>query len=133
VQFLGCNYIKPFIKWAGGKSQLLEQYEKIFPFELKAGIIKNYYEPFLGEGDVSFILCKSMLSKMLFYLDINEEFILVYKYSDNWIPRAEQMIFLTKTCFNELFRTVADNTQIDTLAVQTMLSHDPKNKLLQAH
>ncbi|MEN8216554.1 MAG: DNA adenine methylase [Pseudomonadota bacterium] len=39
---------KPFIKWAGGKSQLIGQLKTQYPIELKMGLIKNYYEPFLG-------------------------------------------------------------------------------------
>nr|HQG67504.1 DNA adenine methylase [Paludibacteraceae bacterium] len=43
---------KPFLKWAGGKSQLLPFFEQLYPLELKTGEIKNYYEPFLGSGAV---------------------------------------------------------------------------------
>ena len=63
--------IKPFIKWAGGKSQLLEQYKKIFPFELKAGIIKNYYEPFLGGGSVFFYIAQKYAIENAILFDIN--------------------------------------------------------------
>lgn len=31
---------KPFLKWAGGKTQLLEQFETYFPDELKEGQLK---------------------------------------------------------------------------------------------
>lgn len=40
---------KPFLKWAGGKQQLLTQFEKYFP---KA--FSHYYEPFIGGGAVFF-------------------------------------------------------------------------------
>ncbi len=46
---------RPFLKWAGGKGQLLEQFQFCFPRELNGkGIVKRYYEPFLGSGAVFF-------------------------------------------------------------------------------
>lgn len=43
---------KPFLKWAGGKTQLLPQFAEHFPPELQAGRISRYVEPFLGGGAV---------------------------------------------------------------------------------
>ncbi|MFN3561836.1 MAG: DNA adenine methylase, partial [Chloroherpetonaceae bacterium] len=45
---------RPFIKWVGGKSQLLDQFENYYPIELRRGAIKNYVEPFLGGGALFF-------------------------------------------------------------------------------
>lgn len=45
---------KPFLKWAGGKSQLLPQFEDFYPPELKQGKIERYIEPFIGGGAVFF-------------------------------------------------------------------------------
>ncbi|MBK6936713.1 MAG: DNA adenine methylase [Chitinophagaceae bacterium] len=42
---------KPFLKWAGGKSQLITDIEKSLPFE----VIKTrftYIEPFVGSGAI---------------------------------------------------------------------------------
>ena len=39
--------IKPFIRWAGGKSGLLKQLNNFYPNELKTGEITTYIEPFL--------------------------------------------------------------------------------------
>ena len=33
---------KPFLKWAGGKGQLLDTFDKMFPQELIEGKIKTY-------------------------------------------------------------------------------------------
>lgn len=145
---------KPFLKWVGGKRQLLTQFENLYPIELKQKKIKNYYEPFVGGGAVFFDVAQNYEIENAFLYDINDELILAYKviqkdvyklleflfnydkiykklseqkqqdyyyemrdsfnlnrfnidyekYSENWIPRVAQTIFLNKTCFNGLFR-----------------------------
>lgn len=62
---------KPFIKWVGGKSQLLSQLDPLFP--KKFG---TYFEPFLGGGAVFYYLQpkKAVLN------DVNETLIQTYKY-----------------------------------------------------
>jgi DNA adenine methylase len=41
---------KPFLKWAGGKSQLLPQIQRHLPPELNEGKIETYVEPFIVGG-----------------------------------------------------------------------------------
>ncbi|WP_304103793.1 DNA adenine methylase, partial [Methanobrevibacter ruminantium] len=42
---------KPFLKWAGGKKQLIETIESKFPDEIKSSRkIEKYFEPFAGGG-----------------------------------------------------------------------------------
>jgi DNA adenine methylase len=43
---------KPFLKWAGGKSQLLDEIEGRLPAVLLTGEIDTYVEPFVGGGSV---------------------------------------------------------------------------------
>jgi len=43
---------RPFLKWAGGKTQLLEEFSHRFPTALKAGQVRKYVEPVVGGGAV---------------------------------------------------------------------------------
>lgn len=145
---------KPFLKWVGGKRQLLSQFDELYPVDLKEKKVKNYYEPFVGGGAVFFDVVQRFEIENAFLYDINEELIITYlviqkdvcklldflnkydrqykklseeeqknfyyelrnnfncqrfdidydRYSENWIPRAAQIIFLNRTCFNGLFR-----------------------------
>ena len=70
---------KPFLKWAGGKSQLLPQFEKYYPPELAAGDIERYIEPFLGGGAVFLAIAQRFYIKEAYLTDINPELILVYR------------------------------------------------------
>lgn len=67
---------KPFIKWAGGKSQLLHEIRKYYPFDEK---INRYCEPFVGAGAVLFDVLNSFDLKEVFISDINKEAINSYK------------------------------------------------------
>jgi DNA adenine methylase len=145
---------KPFLKWAGGKSQLLIKFRDLYPRQLSDKKIKNYYEPFLGSGAVYFDIAQNYSIEKAWLYDINPELVLTYKvvqqdaaklidflsryqneylklsnaqrekyfynqrtnynlqrfnvdyekYSEAWIARAAQLIFLNKTCFNGLYR-----------------------------
>ncbi len=153
--FQSCNPIaKPFLKWAGGKGQLLQKFQALYPQQLLDKKIKNYYEPFLGSGAVFFDIAQNFEIKNAYLYDINEELIMAYKviqqdvsklidflyryqsayfkltkkqqggyfyeqrsnynlqrfnvdynkYSETWVSRAAQLIFLNRTCFNGLYR-----------------------------
>lgn len=43
---------KPFIKWVGGKGQLLEQLEVLLPDDFNSWKDVTYIEPFVGGGNV---------------------------------------------------------------------------------
>jgi DNA adenine methylase len=86
---------KPFLKWAGGKSQLLSQFEAHYPPELKQGKIKRYIEPFLGGGAVFFDLAQTYDFGSVFLYDVNPELVLVYQvvkhYPDDLMAALEQL------------------------------------------
>ena len=91
--------LKPFVKWVGGKSQLVEKIEEMLPCEDEKPLTK-YAEPMVGGGALFF----SMLSKYdfeeLYVSDINAELINAYQAVkndvDNLISKLNemQMLFL---------------------------------------
>jgi DNA adenine methylase len=61
----------PFVKWAGGKRQLLQQLYALAPAQFK-----RYFEPFLGGGALFFYLISMRNNRFPAYLsDINSELI----------------------------------------------------------
>lgn len=70
---------KPFLKWAGGKTQLIKQINKFLPEELNNGSIKKYVEPFIGGGGLFFWLAHNYQIKELFISDVNADLVLAYK------------------------------------------------------
>lgn len=127
------NYLtEPFVKWVGGKRQLLPEITKYFP-DLES--ISTYYEPFLGGGAVLL----NVQPEKAIVNDYNEELITAYKVIKNnvdeliealkvhkneeqyfydlraedrhpdyesWsdVAVASRLIFLNKTCYNGLYR-----------------------------
>lgn len=127
VDYIPC---KPFLKWVGGKSQLLKELDKRKPVEFQ-----TYFEPFLGGGAFYFHLqpTGAVLS------DINSELINAYqvvsnnveeliydlkkhKYDEGYyyelrdldrrsdfsnidpVTKASRLVYLNKTGYNGLYR-----------------------------
>jgi DNA adenine methylase len=121
-----------FLKWAGGKLQLIEQFKNLFPHNFN-----NYYEPFIGSGAVFFYLKSKLKLNKVFLSDANEELINCFvavrdkpseliellsnhqkKHSKEYyyavrsiecdrldsVNKAARLIYLNKTCFNGLYR-----------------------------
>lgn len=118
--------IKPFLKWAGGKTQLLSKLSEFIPLDFN-----KYIEPFIGGGAFYFFLNP----REAVTGDLNEELIITYKAIQNNVDevieilkdyeheesfyyeiralkpknlslseRAARIIYLNKTCFNGLYR-----------------------------
>lgn len=122
--------IAPFLKWVGGKRQLMPAIKELIPKNYT-----NYYEPFIGGGAVLF----DLQPKNAVINDFNEELINVYQTikenpeelisdlkthknesdyfynlraldrEDNFenlsnIKKASRVIYLNKTCYNGLYR-----------------------------
>ena len=70
---------KPFLKWAGGKGQLLAEIDKRLPLELQTGEIDTYVETFVGGGEVFFHIAQKYSDIKKFYLfDINDDLVNCY-------------------------------------------------------
>lgn len=69
---------KPFLKWAGGKGQLLGQIGHHLPPELEAGSLTKYAEPFIGGGAVFFLIANDYDVREFFISDMNEDLVLAY-------------------------------------------------------
>lgn len=123
--------VVPFVKWVGGKRQLLNDITPLLPKR-----INSYCEPFLGGGAVLF----SIQPSKAIVNDLNSDLILVYKVirddvealidslkkhennseyfysirdmdrnkimyqSMSNVDKASRILYLNKTCFNGLFR-----------------------------
>ncbi len=71
---------RPFLKWAGGKTQLLDELYKRLPLSLiESGEIERYVEPFVGGGAFFFFLKRNFKIKEAYLLDINKELMIGYK------------------------------------------------------
>jgi DNA adenine methylase len=70
---------KPFLKWAGGKRQLLATIDGRFPPELPQGQIRRYIEPFVGGGAVFFHIAGHYQVAEFYLSDTNPELILAYQ------------------------------------------------------
>ncbi len=88
------NEAKPFLKWAGGKGQLLKEIEQYYPFA-KDTTITKYAEPFVGGGAVLFDVLNKHAVDEVYISDINAELINTYitirDNSDELISRLKAM------------------------------------------
>jgi DNA adenine methylase len=124
---------KPFVKWAGGKRQLISVIDKHIPLEFG-----TYFEPFLGGGAVLLHLLGKNPSMKCKVSDLNSDLVLAYitirdkvndlisslenhaknyhKNPDSYyysirasepksqIDKVSRLLFLNRTCFNGLYR-----------------------------
>lgn len=68
---------KPFVKWAGGKSQILDDIRTKYPAELGKRINK-YAEPFVGGGAVLFDMLHRYTFEFVYISDMNGALITTY-------------------------------------------------------
>ena len=71
--------VKPFLKWAGGKGQLIEQISSFLPASFKTGKVKKYFEPFLGGGAVYFWLADHYDFEQVYLYELNPSVAICYQ------------------------------------------------------
>ena len=69
--------LKPFIKWAGGKSQLVDRIKQLFQQE-SPGRLTKYAEPMVGGGALLFNILSLNIFEQVYICDINAELINAY-------------------------------------------------------
>ena len=97
--------IKPFLKWAGGKGQLLKEISSYYPFE-KSNFTK-YAEPFIGGGAVLFDVLNKFDLEEIYISDINSDLINTYTViRDN----VNELIFLLED-YQEEYVPMSDDSR----------------------
>jgi DNA adenine methylase len=71
------GFVVPFLKWAGGKSQILTEIRRVYPVGL-GKTLKKYAEPFVGGGAVLFDVLSHYDLQDVYISDINRELIHTY-------------------------------------------------------
>ena len=93
---------RPFLKWVGGKRQLVHKFSKLYPEELVKGRIKKYYEPFLGGGAVFFDIASNYKLKSSILCDINDELILTYKVVQKDVDKIIEFLYRYRSYYLSL-------------------------------
>lgn len=89
--------VKPFLKWAGGKGQLLKEIEHYYPFDEES--ITKYAEPFIGGGAVLFDILSKYDLREVYISDINAELINTYRIIRDDIDELIEMLYIMQNTF----------------------------------
>ncbi len=92
--------VKPFLKWAGGKTQLIDEIEKYYPFD--DGKIVKYAEPFVGGGAVLFDILNRYNIEEIYISDINAELINTYRIIRDNINELIDLLEIYQTDYTSL-------------------------------
>lgn len=123
---------KPFLKWAGGKGQLLPKFKELYPAALTASQIKKYHEPFLGSGAVFFDVMQQYNIKSAYLYDVNEELVLAYRVVQEYLPKLLDFLYrfqatyraLSKQKRSEYFYEMRTNFNLQRFNIDYNTFHD---------
>lgn len=126
---------KPFVKWVGGKRQLLKQFRELglYPPEAFNPMTSTYYEPFVGGGAVFF----DLLPKNAKLSDLNSELVITYNVIKNSVD--ELIESLQKHIYNKEYylkvraEKVEDLSEIEVASRFIFLNHTGFNGLYRVN
>ncbi|MDR2174695.1 MAG: DNA adenine methylase [Synergistaceae bacterium] len=137
--------IKPFVKWAGGKAQILDAIRAKYPIGMGAAVTK-YAEPFAGGGAVLFDVLNNYALRDVYISDVNRELIHTYtmirdgadeltealrEYEARYLPANEEtrkaVYYANRERFNAL--KAADDTSVELAALFIFLNRTCFNGL----
>ena len=141
--------VKPFLKWAGGKGQLIREIEKYYPF---GTTVTKYAEPFVGGGAVLFDILNKHKVNEIYISDTNAELINAYKivrdnieeliellqtYQSEYIPLEtedrKEYYMSKRESFNELKVNGNEKTNIEKAALMIFLNKTCFNGLYRVN
>lgn len=99
------NKAKPFLKWAGGKTQLIQEIQSSLPIQIKSDKF-TYIEPFVGSGAILFWMINEFpnLEKAVIN-DVNTDLINTYRTISS---KPYELISILETLQNEYHSLVDD-------------------------
>lgn len=89
--------VRPFVKWAGGKTQLLPEIRKHYPQK-----ITKYCEPFAGGGAVLFDVLQKFSPEEVLINDINAELINTYSKIKSSCPLLVEKLSALQNMYGSL-------------------------------
>jgi len=108
VEAVAPTEAQPFLKWVGGKAQLLAQFDEFLPAH-----VDRYFEPFIGGGAVFFHLKHRFPQMRAFLRDNNDELVNTYKavrdYPKELMRRLDQHLAAFRADRKEYYYAVRKN------------------------
>lgn len=102
---------KPFLKWAGGKTQLLGEIESRIPF--KSGERFTYIEPFVGSGAVFFWMMRNFPKiNNAVINDVNSDLTQAYESIQNHLNELTSLLFDFEKEYNSLLDEPEKRSQL---------------------
>lgn len=143
------SQIKPFLKWVGGKTQLLPEIRKFYPFGQK---ITKYAEPFVGGGAVLFDVLNYTDLQEVYISDLNGDLInaymvirddvdellnILHQKQDEYLPlnleKRKEHFYVQRDNFNQLKHIPSNNNRIMRAALMIYLNKTCFNGLYRVN